>query len=293
MAVSTLWYLCKSPNSLSGSAVTKFPRASNNFSSLEKLRADVNLTANYLEGPTGNLTANVATAFKITSEKALSGLPVSITDILGQFFKQYLPKSWQYKNFSNVADADHAFSLGLSPMPIVLYAEVVPGHSPEIGGIMYPGVNLTNLTIYEQTPFEFGSWVGGRVQAFMPTKYLGTPMNNGTPIASNHCINGFDKMTFVQGGTGNAWNFWFIDDFYNIPLFYKRDVNASSANSSIPIPANQMENPQVLLVNSTASVFNQTFNQSMWATYPNPFHNYNKDMGGVKELLVVRDIPKL
>jgi lysophospholipase len=280
--------------------VTKFSRASNNFSSVEQLRADVNLTANYLKGPAGNQTAHVASAFKTASEKARSGLPVSITDILGQFFKQYLPASWEYKNFSNVADADHAFSSGLSPMPIVLYSEVVPGHSPEIGGIMYPGVNSTNLTIYEQTPFEFGSWVGGRVQAFMPTRYLGTAMHNGTPIASNHCITGFDKMTFTQGGTGNAWNFWFIDDFYNIPLFYKRDANAPvsdaaspSANSSIPIPLSQTQNPLVVLVNSTANIFNQTFNQSMWATYPNPFQNYNKEMGGVKELLVVRDIPNL
>ena len=180
-------------------------------------------------------------------------------------------------------------------MPIILLSEVVPGSSPSVGGIMYPGVNSTNLTIYEQTPFEFGSWIGGRVQAFMPTKYLGTAMNNGTPANLSHCVNGFDKMTFAQGSTANAWNFWFIDAFYNIALFYKRDKvtspnkrAASPTNSPIPIPQGQSSNQQVVLVNNTATFFNQTFNQSMWATYPNPFENYNKAMKGETELLIVR-----
>lgn len=122
---------------------------------------------------------------------------------------------------SDIASSDQAFAMGLAPMPIVLYTEVVPGSSPEIGKIMYPDVNASPTT-YEQTPFEFGSWIGGRVQAFFPTKYLGTSMNDGKPANSKKCVNGFDKMTFAQGSTGNAWNFWVrISKF--MPKFDVRD----------------------------------------------------------------------
>ncbi|KIY04123.1 uncharacterized protein Z520_00815 [Fonsecaea multimorphosa CBS 102226] len=278
-----------------GGLTTVLPLASHNFSSLENVRDNANLTADYLVGPGGNQTAHFEAAFKNAYVKYLAGFSVSATDIFGQFYRQYLPASWGYKGLSDVANPNTSFSQGLAPMPIVLLSEVVPGSSPEVGGIMYPGVNSSNLTMYEQTPFEFGSWVGGRVQGFMPTKFLGTAMNNGTPASSNHCVNGFDKVTFAQGSTGNAWNFWFIDAFYNIPLFYKRDRVSSPPQKrstlagapSVPIPQSQSDNPQVILVNETATVFNQTFNESMWGIYPNPFNNYNKKMQGEAELLIV------
>ena len=94
-------------------------------------------------------------------------------------------------------------------MPLMSLAEVVPGLSPNIGGILYPGNNATNgfnLTAYEISPFYFGSWAGGRVQAFFPTKYLGTNMSDGKPT-SDQCFVGFDKLSFVQGSTANAFNF--------------------------------------------------------------------------------------
>ena len=225
--------------------------ASNNFSSVSELRTNVNLTVDFLIGPAGNQTAHFAASFENTYAKLRSGFPVSVTDVFGQFYRQYLPKDWGYKDFSDVADVGQAFTTGLAPMPIVLYTEVLPGSSPTIGDIMYPDVNSKSLTSYEQTPFEFGSWIGGRVQAFMPTRFLGSAMSCGMPVHSNHCVNGFDKMTFAQGSTGNAWNFWLIDAFYNVGLFYKRDRVSQHARmdaaSSIPIPQNQLHNQQVIL----------------------------------------------
>ena len=59
-------------------------------------------------------------------------------------------------------------------MPILSMAEVIPASSPQYMGLLFPGLapNLVspNLTLYEVNPFEFGSWKGGRVQAFMPTR---------------------------------------------------------------------------------------------------------------------------
>ena len=228
--------------------------------------------------------------------KLRAGFSVGIADVLGQSFAQYLPKAWRYATVSDAAGPDQALSYGLAPLPIITLTEVLPGVSPEIGGIMYPNVSSPILTTYEQTPFEFGSWVGGRVQAFIQNKFLGTSMTKGKPTNSTRCVNGLDQMSFMQGSTGNAWNFWLIDAFYNIPLFWKRDVAANifskrqESTSSIPIPPDQHSNLEVYLINQTAVTFNQTFNQTLWATVPNPFLNYNSEMTNVSELLLVRQI---
>lgn len=237
----------------------------------------MDFTSSYLLGPSGNATSYFYKLFGLTATKLEKGFPVSVTDVFGQFFRQFLPASWAFKDVSDIATSE-AFAKGLAPMPIVLLSEVVPGVSPQIGEIPYPDINSS--TVYEETPFEFGSWLGGRVQAFIPTKYLGTSMSKGRPAKKRQCVNGFDKVTFAQGSTGNAFNFWFIDSFYNIPLFTKRDI---------PIPTKNENDTLVMLVEGVNSTFGQTFNASMWATYPNPFENYNKNMTNVTELLMVSE----
>ncbi|PNP78899.1 hypothetical protein FNYG_07764 [Fusarium nygamai] len=187
-----------------------------------------------------------------------SGFPVSVADTFGQFWGTWLPEDKVYSNYSDIASKNTAFSLGDAPMPVVCFAEVIPGKSPEIGKLMYPGFNKStrfNLTAYEVTPFEFGSWVGGR------------------------------------GTTANAFTAWFIDSFYGIPVFAKRWLGKrQKVNPDIndaPVPREQYDNPLVQLVNETAMYFDLTLNESLWATYPNPFEDYNEDMKGVSELLLV------
>jgi lysophospholipase len=229
--------------------------------------------------------------FENAGAKAELGYPVSVVDIFGQMFRQYLPESWAYKSWSDIAGPNEAFTKGVGPMPILSLAEVVPRKSPNVEGIMYPGVNSTNginLTAYEVTPFEFGSWIGGRVQAFFPTRYLGSPMHKGKPQKTDMCVTGFDKVTFLQGSTANAFNFWFIDMWYGMPLFAKRSMAYLLKKRDIVVPPSQEDNPLVQLVNATAHTFQQSFNASMWATYPNPFQGYNKKMTGEENLLLVR-----
>lgn len=261
--------------------------AANNFSSLEDLRKTGNLTRNYLTG-SGNQTAYFQGIFENMGAKAKAGFGVGAVDVLGQWFGQYLPPSWRYKTVSDLAGPASALAAGLGPLPITLLSEVIPGSSPEVGNILYP--NVSDPTIYEQTPFEFGSWAGGRVQGFIPTKYLGSRMLSGKPANTSQCVNNFDQIMFNQGSTGNAWNFWLIDAFYNVALFWKRglDRRTSTPPATIPIPPSRYSDPDVQIINDTATVFNQTFNQSIWATYPNPFHNYTAAMADVAELLIVR-----
>ncbi|KAF5538966.1 major facilitator superfamily transporter [Fusarium phyllophilum] len=277
-----------------GGAVTVSLLAANNFTTTDGIKKASNFSLDYASGPDGSQTAFFTSIFENMGAKDESGFPVSVADTFGQFWGTWLPEDKVYSNYSDIASKNTAFSLGDAPMPIVCFAEVVPGKSPEIGKLMYPGFNKStrfNLTAYEVTPFEFGSWVGGRVQAFIQTKFLGTSMTQGKPQNKSECIQGFDKLTLMQGATANAFTAWFIDLFYGMPVFAKRwlekrqQVNPDI--NDVPVPRDQYDNPLVQLVNETAMYFDLTFNESLWATYPNPFEDYNEDMKGVSELLLV------
>ncbi|KPI35669.1 Lysophospholipase 1 [Cyphellophora attinorum] len=253
--------------------------ASTNFTTVENMTKIINYTVNYEVGPTGNVTEYYTALFENAGAKAELGYPVSTTDIFGQWFAQFRPKSWTYANYSTIADSGSDFSLGLAPMPLMTYAEVIDGVSPKIGGIMYPGPNSTNgfnLTSYEISPFEFGSWAGGRVQGFWPTKYLGTNVTAGKPYDSKQCIVGYDKMSFVVGSTGWAFNFYLIDDWLQ-PV----------DNGNITLPTDAGDNPYYDLLNSTASEFGISLNDALWAQWPNPFNNYNTQMQNTTNLLLV------
>lgn len=56
-----------------------------------------------------------------------------------------------------------------------------------------------NATVWEFTPFEFGSWAFGAdpkvLGAFTPLEYLGSHVNNGQ--ANGTCYKGFDQLSFV------------------------------------------------------------------------------------------------
>jgi lysophospholipase len=286
-----------------GGAVSVALIAANNYSTTDDIRQSANFSTRYDSGRTGNQSGFYQTIFENAGAKAEAGFPVSVADPFGQFWGTWLPEEQIFANYSDIARENSdggnvsAFALGAAPMPIMVLSEVVPGQSPEIGRIMFPGRNSTNgfnLTSYEVNPYEFGSWLGGRVQAFFPTRYLGTNMSDGMTMNNSQCVQGFDKLTFISGSTTDAYDAYLIDDFYKIPVFAKRSTgledrqsSSSDAPNDIPIPKDQEQNPIVEIVNQTASNFDQTFNESLWATYPNPFANYNDEMRGVDELLLL------
>ncbi|KAJ3528097.1 hypothetical protein NM208_g10373 [Fusarium decemcellulare] len=277
-----------------GGAVTVSLLAANNFTTTEDLVKATNFSTSYASGPDGNQDEFFKDIFENTGAKAEAGFPVSVADTFGQFWGTWVPEEQLFSNYSDIAANGTAFNLGDAPMPILAFAEVIPGKSPEIGKLMYPGFNSTNgfnLTAYEVTPFEFGSWLGGRVQAFINTRYLGTAISKGKAQNTSECVQGFDKLTLMQGTTANAFTAWFIDSFYGVPVFAKRDLEkrqqVNPDINDIPIPADQESNELVELVNQTAKYFDLTFNESLWATYPNPFEDYNNEMKDVSELLLV------
>ncbi|KAF4496954.1 MFS transporter [Fusarium agapanthi] len=236
-----------------GGAVTVSLLAANNFTTTDGVKKASNFSLDYASGPDGNQTAFFTSIFENMGAKDESGFSVSVADTFGQFWGTWLPGDKVYSNYSEIASKNTAFTLGDAPMPIMCFAEVIPGKSPEIGKLMYPGFNKStgfNLTAYEVTPFEFGSW----------------------------------------GTTANAFTAWFIDSFYGIPVFAKRWLGkrqkVNPDINDVPVPRDQYDNPLVQLVNETAMYFGLTYNESLWATYPNPFEDYNEDMKGVSELLL-------
>lgn len=66
----------------------------------------------------------------------------------------------------------------------------------EPGEIVVPA----NASVYEMTPWEFGSWAFGSTRkvrgAFTPIEYVGSELDNAQP--SGKCYKGFDQMSYVS-----------------------------------------------------------------------------------------------
>lgn len=136
--------------------------------------------------------------------KQQDGFPVQITDFWGLALGEHL-LPLQYRldttpnlTFSQLPSVVPALANGSLPMPIIIAAERENGQEivPE------------NATIFEFTPYEFGSWAIGantKVQGvFTPIQYLGSPINNGQ--SNGTCWAGFDRLSFVMGTSSTLFN---------------------------------------------------------------------------------------
>jgi len=54
----------------------------------------------------------------------------------------------------------------------------------------------TNSTLYEISPYEFGTW-DERVNLFIPTQYVGSNLTNGVATNNNICVNRFDNAASI------------------------------------------------------------------------------------------------
>ncbi|EPY50805.1 lysophospholipase [Schizosaccharomyces cryophilus OY26] len=101
-----------------------------------------------------------------------------------------------------------------------------------------------NSTIFEFTPYEFGSWDNG-INAFIPMEYVGTHLNNGVP-PNNQCVRGFDDAGFVMGSSATLFN----------EALLRLNSNSTLGHLAEDILQHISEN------------------QNDIAPYPNPFQNY-------------------
>jgi lysophospholipase len=54
-----------------------------------------------------------------------------------------------------------------------------------------------NSTLYEITPYEFGSW-DEHIDLFVPTQYVGSNLSNGLAATDNICVNRFDNAAYAR-----------------------------------------------------------------------------------------------
>lgn len=130
--------------------------------------------------------------------------PTQITDYWGLALGNHLlPEQYHLTNNPNLTWAQlYANSSKLQngelPFPIIIAAERENGTTSV----------MENATIWEFTPFEFGSWAVGEATNkswgyFTPIEYMGSNFTNGK---ATECWKGFDQVSFVAGTSATLFN---------------------------------------------------------------------------------------
>jgi lysophospholipase len=124
-----------------------------------------------------------------------------------------------------------------------------------------------NASVWELTPFEMGSWAPD-VNAFTPSKYLGTTMSNG--VANGTCVNGFDNLGFVLGTSSNVFN--------DIAAFYSSLTTTldTICASSIGIEESNELGAAIAALETIFPSLTSDLSEAveaLYALYPNPFYN--------------------
>ncbi|GFZ51352.1 Lysophospholipase [Saitozyma sp. JCM 24511] len=189
--------------------------------------------------------------------KDSTGFPVQLTDYWGLALGNHLLPT-QYRldtspnlTFSQLPSAVPALGNASLPFPIIIAAEREPGEY----------VIAENATVWEFTPYEFGSWAFGsdtKVRgAFTPLEYLGSQVNNGQ--SNGTCWKGFDQLSFVMGTSSTL---------FNAGLLTLNGTNSDSvivdAIQSVLSSLSANENDVALYPNSFAN----------WNPQPNPISNF-------------------
>lgn len=108
----------------------------------------------------------------------------------------------------------------------------------------------SNTTVFEMTPFEFGSW-DPSLFGFAPMRYVGSNFSAGTLPDDQQCIAGFDSVSYVMGTSSTLFNQFLLN------------LNTTSA-------------PSILknIVGSLLTELGQR-NDDIAPWNPNPFYQYN------------------
>ncbi|OCH93717.1 phospholipase B [Obba rivulosa] len=142
--------------------------------------------------------------------KAALAIDTSITDPWARMISYHFLNETSRDNFFT-NDSAHGAGQIWSQMPdIPAFAQhqvplpIIMADSRPIGdnstGPLPPGP-----TVYEITPFEFGSWDPG-LSAMMNLSFTGTHLLNGQPDNDTACVQRFDQAGFVMGTSASLFN---------------------------------------------------------------------------------------
>ncbi|OCF45536.1 hypothetical protein I317_00438 [Kwoniella heveanensis CBS 569] len=136
--------------------------------------------------------------------KRETGLPAQLTDYWAlALSEQLLPMEYRMKGhpdltISQLPEVVPKLGNGELPMPIIIASQREEGEY----------VVAQNSTVWEFTPYAFGSWAFGSEKkvpgGFMPIEYLGTRLSGGQVNGS--CWKGLDRLGFVMGTSATLFN---------------------------------------------------------------------------------------
>ncbi|ODN92068.1 phospholipase B [Cryptococcus wingfieldii CBS 7118] len=154
--------------------------------------------------PSENKVSFYSELYTEVTAKQDEHFPVQVTDLWGLALGSHLlPEDYQLDNspnftISSLPQMIPAIANASLPMPIIIAAQREQGEL----------VIAENATVYEFTPYEFGSWAFGSnyksAGAFTSVEYLGTSLDNGA--ANGTCWKGFDQLSFVMGTSATLFN---------------------------------------------------------------------------------------
>ncbi|KAA8576077.1 hypothetical protein MFRU_009g00320 [Monilinia fructicola] len=236
---------------LSGGSWFLSSLAGNNYPTVSHLRDNLWETAfqESLFDPQGILfTKAYAKIVAELLEKEAAGFHTTLTDPWGRLLSyQLLVDGGESTTFSSVATLS-SFTSHAAPFPIITGRGV-----KTFSGECQPG---PNATMYEFSPYEFGSW-DSDISAFTPTKYLGTTLKNGVP--TGECTTNYDNLGYILGTSSNLFN---------------------EACLSTPQPSNSSTNPFQNVAAFLEGAHKVT-TEDLYARYNNPFYGYTSSSGHV------------
>ncbi|KAG1723798.1 phospholipase B [Suillus lakei] len=142
--------------------------------------------------------------------KANTGIPTSVVDLWGRMVSYHFLNETTRSNFYTNQTSHGAGQLWsqMSLLPNfqnhTMPFPIVTADSRQAGSGIITTVPL-NSTVYEITPFEFGSWDPG-LAAMLPLEFAGTYLTNGLPADPSACVTGFDQASFVMGTSSSFFN---------------------------------------------------------------------------------------
>ncbi|KAG2146011.1 phospholipase B [Suillus bovinus] len=143
-------------------------------------------------------------------ESKADTLPTSATDLWGRMISYHFLNETTRGNFYTNQTGHGAGQLWsqVSLLPsfqnYTIPLPIVAADSREAGSGSTTAVPL-NSTVYEITPFEFGSW-DPSLSAMLPLKFAGTYLADGLPANPSACVTGFDQASFVMGTSSSFFN---------------------------------------------------------------------------------------
>ncbi|KAJ9641659.1 hypothetical protein H2204_002721 [Knufia peltigerae] len=258
---------------LSGGAWPPMSLATYNFPTVNDMVANWHTDIDRLFNQPNNsmYAANDTVIFEDIGAKFQAGFDVGVSDYLGLGFGyEFLPPPNGGLNvtLSSVRNLSNFVNHSM-PMPIFQAARLTDDDIKFFGF----KVPYANASLFEMTPFEFGTWLGsaGSATGFTPMEYLGTTLQDGKVAGnSSSCVVGFDRASYIMGLAASAFNFWYIEALSNGTLaqFSKRSNAAEhSLAKRADFPAATVES----LFDAFQEYFNLTKQQTVSPIIPNPF----------------------